>query len=491
MRAILLLGMIFTSFGVVAMEPAQQGEVSTDESFWKDGPSIAGKTWGTASVSYNGYVYVIGGYRNFHSLANVQYAKVGTDGALGPWQTTTALPAVATGLQAAVHNGYLYAVGGFSAPGTDKSVYYTKIKSDGTLGAWTPASSLNSRRYAFGLAIDNGYLYAVGGLGQRNFHGLASTEYAKIKSDGSLEDWTYSEHHLPYGVRHLAVIVHGGTLYAAGGMTCNGVYICGITGQGMLDLPNVRSAKIGSDGAPGAWQDAASMQVPRAEFGLVALGNKFFAIGGMFSNPNQTYALSSVEVIELGSSGLKGTWHFAPPLPEGRMDFGVTAAKDYIYAIAGGTHSHVYDSTIYTDTSTYHCENAFIKGDISQCYYGADGTQYGITMALDTWENQKALASSLGGNLASIRSSAENKGVMDNLATANEVWIGYHYSSQSSSWSWSDGSDASFTNWAQGEPNHRTSEHCATMFSKAYKTPGKWRNIACSPSNLHAIIEWR
>ena len=491
MKTILHLILIFTSFTVTGMEPAQQNNGSNDTAFWKEGPPLSGKTWGPVTVSYNGYVYVLGGYQNYLPLANVQYAKAGANGALNDWQATTALPAPAVGLQAVAFNGYLYAVGGFSAPGTDKSVYYTKIKSDGTLGTWLSASSLNSSRYAFGLTISDGYLYAVGGLGARNFHGLASTEYVKIKADGSLDSWTTSTHHLPYGIRHLSLVAHNGYLYAAGGITCGGVYICGITGKGMQDLPNVRYAKIGSDGAPAAWQDAASMQVPRAEFGLIALNNKLFAIGGKFFDAMRAYALSSVEAIELGDTGLEGAWHFAPPLPAPRMGFGTAASNGYIYAVAGGTFSHVYGDTIYTDTSQYHCENAIAKGDISQCYYGPDGTQYGITSKLQTWEKQKALASALGGNLASVRSSAENKGIMNNLATTNEVWIGYHYNAQLESWAWADGSDASYTNWAAGEPNHRTSEHCATLFSKQYKTPGQWRNIPCSPSNLLAIIEWR
>ncbi len=125
------------------------------------------------------------GIATLTSLSAVQFSKIAEDGTLSDWTTTTAMPAASTALQAVAHNGYLYAAGGFEQPGDGKSVYYAPINSDGTVGPWLPASSFNSSRSSFGLAAQGGYIYASGGLGQRNFHGLNTTEYAAVNADGS------------------------------------------------------------------------------------------------------------------------------------------------------------------------------------------------------------------------------------------------------------------------------------------------------------------
>ncbi len=249
-----------------------------------------------------------------------------------------------------------------------------------------------------------------------------------------------------------------------GGFTCNGSYICGITGQGAQYLSTVMVAAIGEDGSPGAWQTTSSMQQARQEFGLLALNSQLYAIGGLNTNAGVVTPLSSVEVVGIGARGALSGWRYAPPMPEGRMDFGAAAAGHQLFAIAGGQLTKQYDSVLYADTQNFTCEQAIASGQISQCYYGPDGTQYGLTANTDTWDNQKTLAESLGGSLVTIRSADENAAILAALATAQNVWIGFYYDTNDNEWAWQDGSTASYTNWGPGEPNNRTSEHCAEMF---------------------------
>ncbi len=152
----------------------------------------------------------------------------------------------------------------------------------------------------------------------------------------------------------------------------------------------------------------------------------------------------------------------------------------------------IYNSVLYTDTRNFTCERAIASGKVSQCYYGPDGTQYGLTANTDTWANQKALAESLGGSLVTVRSADENSAILANLATQQNVWSGYYYNTNDNEWAWQDGSKiATYTNWGPDEPNNRTSEHCAEMFGNNRSSSGMWNNLPCSPSGLRAVIQWR
>jgi hypothetical protein len=91
-------------------------------------------------------------------------AKVGLDGTLGAWTTTTALPVAMHSAAGAVLRGYLYLVGGSSATNAPlATTYRAAIRTDGTLGAWEPLAALPAATGYLSLAQFGPYLYAVGG----------------------------------------------------------------------------------------------------------------------------------------------------------------------------------------------------------------------------------------------------------------------------------------------------------------------------------------
>jgi hypothetical protein len=100
-----------------------------------------------ASASYNGYVYVSGG---FSGLTSVYYARVQSDGTLGAWITTTPLPGGRSVHNMVTYNGYIYVLGGNSGAAGQSTVYYAKLNSDGSVGAWNLTSSLVGTRPAGG-----------------------------------------------------------------------------------------------------------------------------------------------------------------------------------------------------------------------------------------------------------------------------------------------------------------------------------------------------
>jgi len=112
-----------------------------------------------------GFMYALGGKDSAGVTTNTAYmARVGSDGALGTWQSVTALPVATHGAAGAVFRGYIYLAGGAGASNAPlATTYRASIKADGTLGAWEAMAPLPNASAYLTLAQFGPYLYAVGG----------------------------------------------------------------------------------------------------------------------------------------------------------------------------------------------------------------------------------------------------------------------------------------------------------------------------------------
>src|SRR6185369_11766857 len=86
-------------------------------------------------VTNNGYIYVLGGAQATAGNAAVKtvfYSKINADGSLGNWNNTAPLPNDLAEFATAVYNGYVYVMGGYDTSGTGQTtVYYAKFNADG------------------------------------------------------------------------------------------------------------------------------------------------------------------------------------------------------------------------------------------------------------------------------------------------------------------------------------------------------------------------
>ena len=88
----------------------------------------------THRVVDNGFLYVIAGRVN---LNDVQFALINTRGAVGPWTATTSFTTVRWLSASVAYNGYLYVIGGTNGAGSYlNDVQYAPISADGTIGTW-------------------------------------------------------------------------------------------------------------------------------------------------------------------------------------------------------------------------------------------------------------------------------------------------------------------------------------------------------------------
>lgn len=122
----------------------------------------------------------------------------------------------------------------------------------------------------------------------------------------------------------------------------------------------------------------------------------------------------------------------------------------------------------------------------------ATGIRY-IAVPATTWPLAEAFAQQLGAHLVSINSQSEQDFVWQNFGNLGgvdrRVWIGFSDFASEGVWSWSDGSDASYTNWNAGEPNNSgATEHYAELLGST----GRWNDLNAAGSGYThiAVIEF-
>ncbi|HSB33018.1 MAG TPA: hypothetical protein VLG39_01030 [Nitrospirota bacterium] len=204
-------------------------------------------------VDGNGHVYVMGGLDSQGTATTVVYhAVVNDDGGLGAWTETTALPQALSSHGAVIYRDHIYVAGGNGADGNPvKTVYSAKVKSDGTLEAWTTQPDLPEVRAYHQVVTVAGYLYVIGGdnaaadpLTKTAGSSADTIIYNKINlANGNLVNATWSLNATGTGKARekFSAVVAGSDIVVTGGLYA-----------GQLGSSESRYAQINSDGSVGA-----------------------------------------------------------------------------------------------------------------------------------------------------------------------------------------------------------------------------------------------
>tara|TARA_B100000614_G_scaffold251995_1_gene264137 strand:- start:314 stop:820 length:507 start_codon:yes stop_codon:yes gene_type:complete len=107
-----------------------------------------------------------------------------------------------------------------------------------------------------------------------------------------------------------------------------------------------------------------------------------------------------------------------------------------------------------------------------------------VDTALPFFQASADCLASYGGSLASIHSETENTAVYELNPTLEARWIGlYEASDVEDVFSWTDGTNVTYTNWQDGEPNNflGNPEKCGVMhkLSGADVAAGTWNDVEC------------
>ena len=92
------------------------------------------------------------------------------------------------------------------------------------------------------------------------------------------------------------------------------------------------------------------------------------------------------------------------------------------------------------------------------------------------WNDARVNCQTWGGDLASIASADENAAVdsIRSSSAAGSCWIGLNDIETEGTFVWSDGSNSSYRNWNDGEPDDFNDEDCVHVL------PIIWNDLPCS-----------
>lgn len=282
--------------------------------------NLPSSRYGHSMVSYNGYLYIFGGFTSSDVRSDDVYiAKLGANGEPSLWHPTdsnqanwvywyqdTDLPAAIGYAGAVAFNNRMYFVGGNTSGSTGgtTTVYKADIKPIGSFGSWSSSgtTAIPSARFGHGVQVYNNYLYVIGGNSSGTLQN--SIEYIKINTDGTMaSSWSTSNDFLiarmSWGGTFTTMT--GGYLYISGG--CSAIDAegectsTGITNGGTHQSDGsgtaVEVASINADGTVGFWGTISNVTNTRIGYGLVSWRNTVYTIGGCTAQNTTTGACTT------------------------------------------------------------------------------------------------------------------------------------------------------------------------------------------------------
>ena len=262
--------------------------------------AVSGSTWITSAYEidpirrrgvafgYNGYLYALAGYNagGGGSLNDLLYAKINvSDGSISDFTTSSVTVSARWDLRAAVNNGYVYAIGGCStgAPPASCTVMTGTVQTfqlynnySGSPKSYSAATQFATDRYGASSAVVNGYIYIAGGCTTTTDCTTAtnSVQYASIGSDGTIGTWSATTSAMPAARVWGQFETVGGSLYYVGGQTS------GSTAGSAL----VYYATPNGSGNITSWI-AATNGLPsgRTQHGATVWNNRIYVVGGIDS----------------------------------------------------------------------------------------------------------------------------------------------------------------------------------------------------------------
>ena len=117
-----------------------------------------------------------------------------------------------------------------------------------------------------------------------------------------------------------------------------------------------------------------------------------------------------------------------------------------------------------------------------------DCSMYFLNPDPHSGSSAQAYAQTLGANLISVQSAAENTCIMNELNRLGQsgvIWIGFNDEAEEGNFVWYDQAPVTYTNWAPGEPNNSGGdEGCTQIYPD-----GMWNDLNCNTANAQSIIE--
>lgn len=291
--------------------PHAPGE--TGSGHWMTGAPAPTARTEVAVAALDGLIYVVGGFERPSSW-RIWQSSVSTkveayDPTSNRWSSKPDLPIGLHHAGAAVLNGALYVVGGFTQ--SDDTIWNPSdrvFRFDPAGETWTERAPLPTARGGLAVTTFQGKLFAVSGYdGERN---PAAVEVY----DPALDQWN-AVAPLPTPRDHLAAAAIGETLYAIGGRV-------------RLNYRENLSTVEAYDTTSKQWVPKADMPTPRSGIATGVVNGWIYVFGGESGegtfHQNERY------------SPQFNRWQTMAPMPTSRHGLGAATVNGYVYVLTGG-----------------------------------------------------------------------------------------------------------------------------------------------------------
>lgn len=305
---------------------------------WKETSPISIPRAGAALVAVNDTLYLIGGVDGNDFLKTTEYARVHKDGSLGPWQAGPSLNEPRGFIDAVIHDGSIYVVGGGNGPNGHnllRTAERAHILPDGTLGPWeTEKNQMVVPRRCSKLIATDTALYSFGGFGGVL---LDTVERADFMPDGSTGEWVLEPKTMLLPRYVNGVKKWGSSAYVIGGHDQD-------KGVGITD---VEWSPLGEPDKRD-WKMTEPLKIGRYGLSTASHGDYLYALGGLTG----LEFLDSVEKSKVNSDGQLSAWEMTTPLTVARGMFSVVSYKDWIYVIGGSNRDNYLSSVEYATVNS-------------------------------------------------------------------------------------------------------------------------------------------
>jgi N-acetylneuraminic acid mutarotase len=268
---------------------------------WKRSAGLPLARGEVAAAVDQGRIFIIGGFTaNGQGSTRVE-AYLPT---MNTWSMEADLPVPVHHPMAAGYRGRVYVAGGYGPDQRLATLF--AFTGDG----WTRLAPMPEDRAAGGAAIVNGKLYIVGGTTSSPAGRLARR---MLVYDIAANRWTTRRGPTPR--EHLGVTALGGKIYVIGGRTFGFD-----TNMALVEVFNPRTGK---------WKRLRRVPGRRGGTGAAATGRSIVSVGG--EAPQGT--IRTVYRYDVR----RNRWFRLPNLPTPRHGLGVAAVRGKVYVIGGGT----------------------------------------------------------------------------------------------------------------------------------------------------------
>ena len=289
--------------------------------------NIAAKKWEVVSelptrrsafstAVVDGKIYLIGGLLFEHEKGTFGLSTVEVyDPKNNSWQRLADMPTPRLQAGAAVVDGKIYVVGGYSV--IDRHMKILKVVEvyDPQTDTWVRKQDMSIPRRQFGIGVVAGKIYAIGGENFFDFEKPQRLDQMEVYDPVS-DTWV-KRADLPTRRDEVKVAVVRDTIYVIGGF-----------GWPPVGLGAVLTTIEAYQPKTNCWREKSDMPNSKTDFSTVVVDDKIYLIGG-YSIALERFDgyLKTVEVYDPETE----RWDESLPMPTKNSPFGAAAVNDKIY----------------------------------------------------------------------------------------------------------------------------------------------------------------